>query len=329
MKDSHERQIDYIRISVTDRCNLGCIYCRPDGVPSCESDRLLDREELLRLCRCFAGLGISKIKITGGEPLVRSDVSEIIASMKKIPGIENITLTTNGILLSGQISDLVKAGLDGVNISIDSLDEECYRKICGKNELKNVIEGIDAALKYPDLLVKVNCVPLKGINDDQLVQIALLAKSRNMHVRFIEIMPMGYGRGFACLTEDEVKRILQENLSETLIPYKHKLGNGPGHYYEIPGFTGKIGFISAVSHKFCGECNRIRLTCDGFLKACLQYNIGCDLRTMIKERASDAMLTEAMKATIYNKPKCHQFERKNEWEAAEAREERGMSQIGG
>lgn len=331
MQDCHGRTIDYIRISVTDKCNLRCVYCMPEKSVTekahCDREQqILTQDELERLCRCFARLGISKIKITGGEPLMRRDVTALISRLKAVPGIDNLTLTTNGVLLKEQLPYLVEAGVDAVNISIDSLDEQSYEQISRRKELKRTLEGIEAALSYPDLVVKINCVPLKGMNDRQLADIALLAKTRNIHVRFIEMMPIGFGKQFACQTEEEIKHILEAELGKELTPYKGRLGNGPSHYYSVEGFQGKLGFISAVSHKFCSECNRVRLTCGGFLKTCLQYNIGCDLLALLRGGASDEQLTDAVYQTIYNKPLCHHFD---EPAADSDTEQRSMSEIGG
>lgn len=325
MQDCHGRTIDYIRISITEKCNLRCIYCMPEKA-ECETEtQILTQEELERLCRCFVRVGISRIKITGGEPLMRKDVIGLISRLKAIPGIDSITLTTNGTMLKEQLPDLVQAGVTAVNISIDSLDEKGYEDISRRNGLARTLEGIDAALTYPELVVKINCVPLKGKNDRQLAEIARLAMTKNIHVRFIEMMPIGYGKQFRCQTEEEIKNILTRELGKELVPYNGRLGNGPSHYYTVDGFRGKIGFISAISHKFCSECNRVRLTSDGYLKTCLQYNIGCDLLTLLRKGANDRELTDAIYQTIYNKPLCHHFGE----ELPEDSEQKGMSQIGG
>lgn len=325
MRDSHGRNIDYIRISVTDRCNLRCVYCMPEQEECTAVRQQISGDDLIVLCECFAQLGIKNIKITGGEPLVRRDVPELIRRMKAIPGIESITLTTNGVLLKPQLPALVKAGLDAVNISLDSLDEEDYARISRRRTLSGALSGLDAACAYPDLLVKVNCVPIRGMNDEQLGAIAGLARDRNVHVRFIEMMPIGYGRRFAFQGEEEIRSRLEQELGKKLIPYEGKIGHGPSHYYAVEGFRGKIGFISAISHKFCEDCNRVRLTCDGFLKTCLQYNIGCDLRSLMEKGLSKEQIRSAIRETIYSKPLCHHFENPEE----ENREEGNMSQIGG
>lgn len=326
MRDSHGRNIDYIRISVTDQCNLRCIYCMPDS-KICTAAPQMTVDELAYLCGCFAQFGIRDIKITGGEPLVRRDVPELIGRMKEIPGIESVTITTNGVFLKEQIHNLAAAGLDAVNISMDSLDEKGYEKISRRNMLSKTLEGLDAALACPGLTVKVNCVPIKGMNDRQLARVASLAKDKNLHVRFIEMMPIGYGKNFAFQGEEQIKKLLEQELGITMIPYKGKLGHGPSHYYEVEGYRGKIGFISAVTHKFCDDCNRVRLTSDGFLKTCLQYNIGCDLKSLLRKKVSRDQLLTAIHESIYNKPLCHHFGEPGRDEQAE--EQRGMSQIGG
>lgn len=326
MQDSHGRKIDYIRISVTDQCNLRCVYCMPNentGLSACQ----LTIDELEVLCSCFSELGIQNIKITGGEPLMRRDVAEIISHIKKISGIRSVTLTTNGVLLAGKIAELREAGLDAVNISMDALNEEEYEEISQRNMLGRTLEGLEAALACPGLSVKINCVPIKGMNDSQIVPIAALARDRDLHVRFIEMMPIGYGKNFAFQGEEEIKSHLEEELRTRLIPYEGRLGHGPSHYYTAEGFRGKIGFISAVTHKFCRDCNRVRLTSDGFLKTCLQYNIGCDLKTLLERKVPREQLLTAIRESIYNKPLCHHFgqpERDTKME-----EQRGMSQIGG
>lgn len=327
MKDIYKRKIDYIRISITDRCNLRCVYCMPEtGINLIKHEDVLSYEEIIRLCRLFSKLGISKVKITGGEPLVRKDVHKLIKSIKEIDGIENVTLTTNGILLEEQIEDLVKAGLDAVNISIDTLKENTYRELTRIGDVNKVINGIRKCLEYPDLKVKINCVPIKGRNEDEIIDLIKLCKDEDLSIRFIEMMPIGLGKDMQGLNDEEVISMIEKNIGK-LTPYSGKMGNGPSNYYSLEGYKGKIGFISAVNHKFCDTCNRVRLTCEGFLKACLQYDIGTDLRKMIRNGSSDDEILEAIKSTIYNKPESHNFKLiKNEEEKVE---HRGMSQIGG
>ncbi len=327
MKDIYKRKIDYIRISITDRCNLRCVYCMPaEGIKLIKHEEVLSYEEIIRLCKIFAQTGISKVKITGGEPLVRKDVHKLIKSIKEIEGINNVTLTTNGILLENQIDDLVKAGLDAVNISIDTLKDDTYRELTRIGDVSKVVSSIRKCLEYKNLKVKINAVPIKGKNEDEIIDLIKLCKNNDISIRFIEMMPIGLGRNINGLNDEEVMSIIEKNIGK-LTPYNGKLGNGPSNYYSLEGYKGKVGFISAVNHKFCETCNRVRLTCEGFLKACLQYDIGTDLRTMLRNGSSDEEILEAVKSTIYNKPESHNFNLiKNEEEKVEYR---GMSQIGG
>lgn len=326
MRDSYERNIDYVRVSITDRCNLRCVYCMPaEGIKQVPHTSILSYDEIIRICRSFAELGIKKIKITGGEPLVRKDVSDLVREIKNIPGIEKVTLTTNGILLSKQMEALASAGLDGVNISLDTLDPEMYSKITRGGQVHHVLDSIDKVLEYPQIPLKINCVPIGGDDGQNLLDLAGLAKDRPIHVRFIEMMPIGLGKNFTCRNEDEIKAVLERAYG----PMENcpvKMGNGPSHYYSIKGFEGKIGFISAISHKFCHECNRVRLTSEGYLKTCLQYEIGADLRPFLKDGLKKNELTRAISETIYNKPHQHEF---SEVGAITEAETAPMSSIGG
>ena len=325
MIDRCARTIDYLRISVTDRCNLRCVYCMPeDGVQWIPHNAVLSYEEILRLCRVFAGLGLSKIKLTGGEPLVRLGIDALIADIKAIPGISCVTLTTNGVLLADQLSGLVSAGLDGVNISLDTLDREQFRAITRRDELDRVLAGLNAALDCPGLNVKINCLPM-GSNDNQLVPMVALAKDRPLSVRFIEVMPIGLGKDLEYRSEAEVRAILEAHYGP-MTPFHGKLGNGPCHYFSLPGFVGKVGFISALSHQFCSECNRVRLTSEGFLKTCLQYELGVDLKALMDEGRDDEFLAQAVQQAIYNKPLQHHFA---DTSGQQSLEHHGMSQIGG
>ena len=326
MKDVYNREIDYIRISVTDRCNLRCVYCMPEkGIKFLEHNNILTYEEIIYLCTLFAKVGISKIKITGGEPLVRKDLYKLIKGIKSIEGINNVTLTTNGILLEEQIDDLVNAGLDGVNISIDTLQEDLFKEITRIGDVHKVINGINKALEYKNLKVKINCVPIRGKNENEIIDIVNLAKDNDLSVRFIELMPIGLGKDMKGYSEDEIKSIIEKEIGP-LTPYYGKLGNGPSKNYSLENFKGKIGFISAVNHKFCEECNRVRLTSEGFLKACLQYENGSDLKSLIRNNSSNEEIIKVIEETIYNKPESHNFNRVYVENDAE---KKGMSQIGG
>ena len=324
MIDRCGRNIDYLRISVTDRCNLRCIYCMPEeGVQHVSRSLILQEEEILRICRAMAELGIRKIKLTGGEPLVRSGMPQLVEKLKNMTGIEKVTLTTNGVLLKEQMKDFARAGLDGLNISLDTLDEACSRRITRRDELGRTLEGISEAMKYPEISLKINCVPVLE-DPENLVSVAGLAKRYPLHVRFIEIMPIGYGREFQFRGEEEICQIL-EKVYGTMTPVTERYGNGPCHYYKIEGFQGKIGFISAMTHKFCDQCNRVRMTAEGFLKACLQYQTGTDLKGLMRSGCTDEELTEAIQKVIWEKPVSHHFTSKE----VDEDEARLMSQIGG
>ena len=308
MKDQYGRQINYMRVSVTDRCNLRCIYCMPEeGIKQVSHQDILTYDEIVQIVNAAAAVGITRIKLTGGEPLVRKNLAGLVEALRAVPGIEEVTVTTNGVLLKEQIGKLAKAGISAVNISVDSLDPDMYASIARKDALAAVLGGMEAAVSCPGLKVKINCVPLKGLNEEEWVRLAQIARERPIDVRFIEMMPMGLGRDFQGSSQKEVL----ERLRETFGPEQYldgNFGNGPATYVHFNGFAGKIGFISALSHKFCSECNRIRMTAEGFLKPCLQYASGEDLREMIRNGASEEELIRAINRTIYYKPACHHFE---------------------
>ena len=326
MIDRCGRNIDYLRISVTDRCNLRCIYCMPkEGIRLTGRENILQEPEIIRVCRVMAELGIKKIKITGGEPLVRPRMPGLIHQIKAIPGIEKVTLTTNGILLKKQIKELAEAGLDSLNISLDTLDREGFLKITRRDFLDDTLAGIKEAMKYPNVQLKINCVPL-GIEEQNLCEIAEFACKYPVHVRFIEMMPIGYGSFFTGMSQEKIVSFLEERFGR-LVPYEGEpLGNGPCKYYIVKGFQGKIGFISAISHKFCSECNRIRLTSQGYLKTCLQYTAGRDLREVLRNGGTDEELKEIIKEALSEKPDGHHFREKAKEDDTESL---CMAQIGG
>lgn len=324
MWDVNGRNIDYIRISITDRCNLRCKYCMPEeGVSFVPHEQILSFDEIIRICRCMAKMGIHKIKLTGGEPLVRRGCPNLIAELKRIPGIEKITMTTNGILLGTMMKDLSSAGLDALNISLDTLDPKQYAEITRGGDLRLVMRGLEEAMKYPHIPIKINCVPA---SDDlkTYIDLAGLAWKYPIHVRFIEMMPLGLGKQFSPLDEDVLKAVLEQAYGP-MTTCTQRYGNGPSHYYSINGFQGKIGFISAMTHKFCNQCNRVRLTAEGYLKACLQYQDGAGLRDMMRGGWNDEELEQVISDVIYHKPLSHEFYK----ECSGGQEYRGMSQIGG
>ena len=328
MFDRYQREIHYLRLSVTDLCNLRCRYCMPDGVEKLEREAVLTYEEFLRLAALFAQCGIDTVRVTGGEPLVRKNVAQLVAGLKATPGIRRVTLTTNAVLLAEQLPALLDAGLDSVNISLDTLRPEVFRQITARDDFAAVQAGLQAALES-GLTVKLNCVPQAGVNEDELEALAALAKDNALQVRFIEMMPIGMGKEFHGVSEEELLGILGEKLPRFSPYVGEPLGNGPCHYYDVDGFSGKIGFISAVSHKFCGECNRIRLTSQGFLKTCLQYAAGRDLRAMIRSGGSDEELKAVILEALAEKPDGHAFGGSLEKQKEDKTEKLCMAQIGG
>lgn len=324
MLDQFGREISYLRISVTDRCNLRCRYCMPaQGVTWVDHSAILTYEQIVRIVRASAALGIKKVRLTGGEPLVRKGLAGLVEALKAIDGIASVTLTTNGLLLAEQLPDLLQAGLDGINLSLDTLDRAQFAHITRRDTLPQALAGLEAALAAPGLRVKVNCVPT-GENDDQLVPLAELARSRRLDVRFIELMPIGLGSALPRRTEQEVREILERTFGPAL-PCPQGGGDGPGRYLTFAGFTGRVGFISAMTHQFCSGCNRVRLTAAGFLKTCLQYDQGVDLKALLEAGADDAALQAAIGEAIRSKPASHHFG--GDKQAAD--EGRNMNQIGG
>lgn len=324
MLDSLGRRIDYARISITDRCNLRCVYCMPaEGVQKREHREILTYDEITRICRCFANAGISKLKITGGEPLVRKGAATLIAQLKPIPGIDSVTLTTNGHFLAEQAEALRCAGLDGVNISLDTLDPDLYRELTRGGDVRQTQRAIDCALATGFANVKVNCVPLAEAPRQDPLAVAALARDRELHVRFIEMMPIGTGAKFHPTGHEQIRRNLELAYGR-LTPSDDARGNGPARYFSLPGFAGRIGFIETLDHSACSRCNRVRLTADGVLKTCLHMDSGISLKPALAE-ASDNLLMEVIRNAIHAKPKQHQFENTG----APGGERRNMSQIGG
>ena len=322
MNDGFGRKIDYLRVSVTDRCNLRCTYCMPEtGTEWLPHEKVLRYEDILRLCRIFASLGVTKYKLTGGEPLVRKGLASLAAGIRAIPGTTSVTLTTNGVALREQLPALLEAGIDGINLSLDTLDRDRYAAITRRDALPAVLEGLETALAAPELRLKLNCVAMAGCREDW-VELASLAKDNRLAVRFIELMPIGLGGMLGGCTEEDVSGALEQAYGP-LTPSEGVYGNGPCRYFSLPGFRGKIGFISAMSHKFCAGCNRVRLTATGFLKTCLQYETGVDLAPLLT--GSDEALRTAIEDAIRNKPAEHRFTAGD----VPSREKHDMNQIGG
>ena len=322
MFDRYQREIHYLRLSVTDLCNLRCRYCMPDGVEKLEREAVLTYEEFLRLAALFAQCGIDTVRVTGGEPLVRKNVAQLVAGLKAIPGIRKVTMTTNGILLAHQLPALLAAGLDSVNISLDTLRPEVFRQITARDEFAAVQAGLQAALES-GIPVKLNCVPQAGVNEGELEDLAALAENRPLQVRFIEMMPIGYGAAMPCISGPELRQRFARRWPELQPLTEAAFGDGPAVYYTVPGWQGSIGFIAAVHGKFCASCNRVRLTSQGFLRPCLASEAGCDLRALLRSGADDTQLLAAIRETIWAKPREHHFE------DSSMPATRGMYRIGG
>ncbi len=324
MKDSHNRVIDYIRISITDRCNLRCRYCMPEDIPSISHDEIMRFESILRICRLAGSLGIRKFKVTGGEPLVRKGCLPFLKELKALPDTEQVTLTTNGVLLKDCLPTLKEIGIDGVNVSLDTLNPDTFFRITRRPDFSQVIDSI-LSCQAAGIRTKVNTVLLQGVNDGEFFDLVHLARDYPLDVRFIEIMPIGCGRQYRGYNKDSLLPLLVSKYPD--YEYSNETrGNGPAVYITIPGFQGYIGFIDAIHGKFCHQCNRVRLTSDGLLKPCLYYNSGTNLKELIRNQADDEQLLSAIKNAIYHKPTEHQFFHT----ALEGPEElRKMSQIGG
>ncbi|MDO5780580.1 MAG: GTP 3',8-cyclase MoaA [Clostridium sp.] len=323
MKDKFGREIDYLRVSVTDKCNLRCIYCMDEKDNSfLKNDEKLTDDEIYRIVKESSKLGIKKVRITGGEPLVRPDLVKLVSKINSIPGIEEIYLTTNGILLADMIDELAVNGLKGVNISLDSLKEERFNKLTRLGKLNKVLESIDKAIAL-GIKVKLNTVIVNDINKDEIIDFVNLTKEKEIDVRFIELMPIGIAINYKGATNEDVLKVISENYSDYEEVVRSKSG-GPASYIKLKNAKGKIGFISAISNCFCEECNRIRLTPEGFLKQCLHFDYGVDLKSKLRAGISDEELRKLIYDNIYHKPEKHLF-----LEKSDHKEIKFMNQIGG
>jgi len=323
MVDQFGRRIEYMRLSITDRCNLRCQYCMPNGITLARHCDLLTYEEMLRICKIAVKLGVSKFKITGGEPLVRLGCINFIRNLKELPGVKEVTLTTNGLLLPAYLEELKQIGIDGINISLDTLDDLEYRKLTGygNQAIPHLLTIIQTCLDL-GIKTKINTVLLAD-NLNSLCDIAGLAKNRSLDVRFIELMPIGEGAKVKGITAAEALARLKVRWND-LHPTSEKRGNGPASYYRSKQLQGRIGFIHAVSQQFCNDCNRIRLTSSGILKPCLCYEQGKELAPLLRGGVSDLTLMETIAEQISLKPRRHCFSDRNS-----ITEHKVMSQIGG
>jgi cyclic pyranopterin phosphate synthase len=307
LSDSFQRPINYLRISVTDRCNLRCIYCMPpDGVCLMSHDDILRYEEIYTIAQAAAELGIDKIRLTGGEPLVRAGLPELIQMLARIEAVDDISLTTNGTLLKRYAAELKQAGLRRVNVSLDTLKSDRFELITrGGGNISQVLEGIEAARAVGLTPVKLNMVVMSGINDDELLDFAIKTIAEEWHVRFIELMPMAGETAPAprFVSAGEMRKRL-EQLGE-LEPCLPSIGNGPAKYFRLPHARGTIGFITPVSEHFCFNCNRLRLTADGKLRPCLLSDYEVDLKQPLRRGISSAGLKQLIEEAVANKPLRH------------------------
>ena len=321
MLDLRGREINYMRVSVTDKCNLRCRYCMPEGVDIVPMSDLLTLEEIREVCRQASLLGIDRIKITGGEPLVRKGVTDLVSMLRELPDIRQITMTSNGVLLSQYLPDLVKAGLDGINISLDTLDRENYERITGRDYLDEVLKGLDQALDS-GIRVKMNSVLMKGLNDQEWLDLISMARTKKLDVRMIEMMPIGSGKSYEGISNQELLRHLKEHFPDLMEDHRVH-GNGPAVYYQIPGWKGSIGLISPVHGKFCDSCNRIRMSAMGDLKPCLCFAPGANIRDVLRNQGEEAV-AELLRKVISEKPEAHCFGK-----IEEITEDKQMIAIGG
>jgi cyclic pyranopterin phosphate synthase len=310
MLDGQGREINYLRVSITDRCNLRCQYCMPEtGISSVGHRDILSLEDLARLIRVGASIGIRKIRLTGGEPLVRKNISQLIHYINDIKEIDDIAITTNGILFTPLADEMKAAGLKRVNFSLDSLVAEKYRYITRTGDLSVVMKSIDKARALELHPIKINTVVIKGFNDNEILDFADLAYKYPLHIRFIEFMPIGdllFWRRDRLMTSQEIKQRIEQKYG--LEEWSKIKGNGPASYYKIPGGQGSLGFITPMSNHFCAQCNRIRLTAEGKLRACLHEQGETDLRTSLARSADDTELKQLFMETLHSKPEKHHMD---------------------
>jgi cyclic pyranopterin phosphate synthase len=306
--DQYNRHLNYLRLSITDRCNLRCIYCAPGGMlPKLSHDEVLRYEEILRIVRLGVQLGITKVRLTGGEPLVRNGVYGFIKELVSVEGLGDVSLTTNGVLLSDNIEKIQAAGIRRINISLDTLKKEKFKYITGYDVFDKVWQGIEKAYALGFDPIKINVVALKGFNNDEFVDLAKLSFSYPFHIRFIEYMPIGNPlmKSEDYILADDI-RLRLESLGE-LIPVQKHLLDGPAERFKFKGAQGEIGFIRPMSHHFCGECNRLRLTANGQLRPCLLSDRQEDLRGPLRSGCSDRELAEVFFKAVRHKHESHKL----------------------
>jgi cyclic pyranopterin phosphate synthase len=324
--DAFRRPITYLRISVTDRCNLRCVYCMPEeGLPWIPKPDVLSYEEIAEIVRAAARIGVRSIRLTGGEPLIRRNLDRLVAMIATIPGIDDIALSTNGMLLTEQARTLGAAGLRRVNISLDTLREDRFAAIARRPGLTRVLAGIDAALAAGLRPVKINCVMMRGVNDDEIEAFAELTRKRPVHVRFIEVMPVTENVDLqrnTWMSSDEVLQRLGAVGALHAVPNPH--GNGPARTFAYEDVPGTIGVISPLAHDYCETCNRVRLSADGHLKLCLFGDNKIDLRTPLRTGGGQSAIESILRASMHIKPERHHLAL-----GETASQMRAFSEIGG
>lgn len=312
--DSFGRTIDYIRISITDRCDFRCVYCMTEDMSFLPRAKILTLEEIALLCEIFVDLGIKKIRLTGGEPLVRKNVIELMNNIGKLAGLKELTITTNGSQLEKYSEKIKKAGVSRINISLDTLDEKKFKELTRTGDLRSVLRGIEAARQTNFKRIKINSVILKNRNSDEVLKLAQFAIRNDFDISFIEEMPLGaiveHDRAEAFYSSDQIIKDLKKTLTLEKSDVKT---NGPSRYLRVKGTKTKIGFISPHSNKFCSECNRIRLTAEGQLLLCLGQENSIDLKELLRRKPTDkSIIKDAVISSIKNKPKEHFFELKEQ-----------------
>lgn len=319
MKDSFGREINYLRISLTDRCNLRCSYCMPEkGIDNkINHNEILSLEEIYDITKSFVNLGINKIRLTGGEPLARLGVVNLVQMISKLDGVKDLSITTNGILLKEYAKPLKEAGLNRVNISLDTLNKEKYKTITRGGDLSKVLEGIEEAKKVGLQPIKINTVLIGGFNDDEVLDLINITRDEYIDVRFIELMPIGQASNWAVEKFISNNKVLET--AKTLIPVDREDISSPATYYKLPGAKGKVGIINPITCKFCEHCNRIRMTSTGKLKLCLHSNSEIDLKSSLRNGED---LEEIILKSILKKEESHHLEDGNYIT-------RNMNQIGG
>ena len=343
LRDAFGREIDYLRISVTDRCNLRCVYCMPpQGVEWKARSEILTYEEITLVVRAAAALGIRKVRLTGGEPLVRPDIERLVEMVAAVPGVEDVSLTTNAVLLDRHAEALARAGLRRVNVSLDTLRADRFESITRFGYIGDVWRGLEAAERAGLAPIKLNAVVVRGMNDDELADFARLTLDRTWHVRFIELMPVAnegdWGEhlpppGHRLVTAEEMRARLSAQLgipglfTEALLASSAVPGNGPARVFSLPHAQGTLGFITPVSQHFCPTCNRLRLTADGKLRPCLLADGEVDVMSALRSNAGDAVVQALLARAVENKPERHRLD--EEIPPTELIGQRVMAQIGG